>query len=60
MKIWIEVANSPHINMFAPLIRELERDHEVLVTCRPLANTVDLLELHNFKYSCGSFWPGAG
>lgn len=51
MKIWIEVANSPHINMFAPLIRELERDHEVLVTCRPLANTVDLLELHNFKYT---------
>jgi len=25
-------------------------DHEVLLTCRPLANTIDLLELNGFKY----------
>lgn len=51
MKIWIEIANSPHINMFAALIRDLEREHEVVITCRPLANTVDLLNLHGFRYS---------
>ncbi len=50
MKIWFELTNSPHINMFAAMIRDLEREHEVIITCRPLANTVDLLDLHGFKY----------
>ncbi|CAN7492579.1 DUF354 domain-containing protein [Pseudoduganella sp. LjRoot289] len=50
MRIWFELTNSPHINMFAAMIRELERDHEVVITCRPLANTIDLLDLHGFKY----------
>lgn len=51
MRIWFELTNSPHINMFAAMIRELEREgHEVIITCRPLANTIDLLELHGFKY----------
>lgn len=50
MKIWFELSNSPHINMFAAMIRDLEREHEVIITCRPLANTIDLLDLHGFKY----------
>lgn len=37
--------------MFGHLIHELEAEgHEVVITCRPLANTVDLLDLHGFKY----------
>ena len=33
------------------MIRELETDgHSVVITCRPLANTIDLLDLHGFKY----------
>ena len=51
MKIWFDLSNSPHINMFAALIRELQADHEVVITCRPLANTVDLLELHRLPYT---------
>ena len=52
MKIWFDLSNSPHINLFAGLIRELEAEgHEVVITCRPLANTVDLLDLHRFKYT---------
>ena len=50
MRIWFDLSNSPHINMFAAMIRDLERDHEVIITCRPLANTIDLLDLHGFKY----------
>lgn len=50
MRIWFDLSNSPHINMFAAMIRDLERKHEVVITCRPLANTIDLLELHGFKY----------
>lgn len=51
MKIWFDLSNSPHINLFAGLIRELESEgHEVIITCRPLANTIDLLDLHRFRY----------
>ena len=51
MKIWFDLSNSPHINLFAHLIRELEGEgHEVVITCRPLANTIDLLDLHGFRY----------
>ena len=50
MKIWIDLTNSPHVNFFTGMIRELQRDHEVLLTCRPLSNTVELLELKGFAY----------
>ncbi len=51
MKIWFDLSNSPHINLFAEMIRDLMHEHEVIITCRPLANTVDLLDLHKFRYS---------
>ena len=51
MKLWFDLSNSPHINMFAALIRDLQREHEVAITCRPLANTIDLLDLHRFDYT---------
>jgi len=51
MKIWFDLSNSPHINLFSKMIRDLEKDHEIIITCRPLANTIDLLNLHGFKYT---------
>ena len=51
MKIWFDLSNSPHINLFARMIGDLEGEgHEVVITCRPLANTIDLLDLHGFRY----------
>ena len=50
MKIWIDLTNSPHVNFFAGMINELQRNHDVLLTCRPLANTIDLLQLHKFRF----------
>ncbi|MGD2033586.1 MAG: DUF354 domain-containing protein [Bacteroidales bacterium] len=50
MKIWFDLSNSPHINLFSAMIKDLQRDHEVIITCRPLANTIDLLDLHGFTY----------
>jgi predicted glycosyltransferase len=50
MRIWIDLTNSPHVNFFAGMITELRRDHEVVLTSRPLANTIDLLELNGFSY----------
>lgn len=51
MRIWFDISNSPHINMFAAMIRQLQVDHEVVITCRDLANTVDLLDLHKLPYT---------
>ena len=51
MNIWFDVHNSPHINMFQHLIRELKSAHKVIITARDLANTIDLLELHHLEYS---------
>lgn len=66
MNIWFDLSNSPHVNMFAALIRELQADgHEAVITCRPLANTVDLLDLHRFDYTVvgehygGKLWKKA-
>lgn len=51
MKIWFDLSNSPHINLFSAFIRDLMRDHETIITCRPLANTIDMLDLHGFEYT---------
>lgn len=51
MKIWFDLSNSPHINMFRAMIRELQRQHEVIMTCRPLANTIELLEMHGLEHT---------
>src|SRR5580692_2282743 len=52
MKIWFDLSNSPHINLFHDLIRDLESNgHLIIVTCRPLANTIDLLEQKQIKYT---------
>lgn len=50
MKIWFDISNSPHINLFANLIKDLVNDHEVIITSRPLANTIDLLDLYGFHH----------
>lgn len=50
MNIWFDLSNSPHINLFYAMIKELEKNNSVIITCRPLANTIDLLDLYNLKY----------
>jgi len=52
MKIWFDLSNSPHINMFYDLIKELESEgNEIIITCRPLANTIDLLNQKSMTYT---------
>ena len=41
MKIWIDLSNSPHPLLFAPIARAFEEQgHEVLVTARDNAQTL--------------------
>jgi predicted glycosyltransferase len=50
MRIWIDLANSPHVPFFRSLANEfIQRNHEVVVTARAFAETVDLAEAAGFS-----------
>ncbi|MCB8818927.1 DUF354 domain-containing protein [Microvirga rosea] len=52
MKIWFDISNSPHINMFSGLLADLHSSgHQPVITCRPLANTIDLLKLEQIDFT---------
>jgi uncharacterized protein len=45
MRIWIDLTNSPHVLVMAPVIECLRRDgHQVDVTARDFSQTLELLE----------------
>ncbi|HEV2828272.1 MAG TPA: DUF354 domain-containing protein [Pyrinomonadaceae bacterium] len=51
MRIWIDLANSPHVPFFRSLANELtKRDHEIVVTARDFAETVKLAEAMGFAH----------
>jgi uncharacterized protein len=50
MRVWVDLTNSPHVLVFRPLVRILrERGHEVEVTAREYAQTLELLALHGIE-----------
>ncbi len=50
MRVLIDVTNSPHVLFFRPLIALLRRQgHQVEVTAREYAQTLQLLELHGIE-----------
>ncbi len=62
MKVWIDMTNSPHVVFFRPLIRLLEeRGHDVRVSARDFAQTLELLESADIPYEVvGPPHGGAG
>jgi predicted glycosyltransferase len=51
MKVWVDLTNSPHVLVLAPIIRRLERQgHEVHVTARDFAQTLELCERQGIGY----------
>ncbi|MGH3071349.1 MAG: DUF354 domain-containing protein [Gaiellaceae bacterium] len=62
MRVWIDITNSPHVLFFRPLIRLLRNDgHDVVVTAREYAQTLELLELHAIGHHVvGPAHGGAG
>ena len=62
MRVWIDITNSPHVLFFRPLIRLLEEDgHEVEVTTREYAQTLELLQRHGIGHTVvGPRHGGAG
>lgn len=50
MRIWIDLANSPHVPFFRSLTNVfIQRSHEVVVTARAFAETVELAEAAGFS-----------
>jgi len=50
--VWIDISNSPQVPLFRPLIGLLgERGHDVHVTTRDYAQTLELLALHGIPHS---------
>jgi len=49
MRIWIDLANSPHVPFFRSLTNEfIKLNHEIIVTARAFAETVKLAEAAGF------------
>lgn len=49
MRIWIDLANSPHVPFFRALANEfIRRNHELVFTARAFAETVELAEAAGF------------
>src|SRR5207244_240107 len=50
LKVWIDMTASAHVLVFRPLIALLRREgHEVEITARDYAQTLQLLELHGLE-----------
>ena len=62
MRVWIDISNSPQVLFFRPLVALLQdRGHEVQVTTREYAQTIELLELHGIAHAVvGPGHGGAG
>lgn len=52
MKIWFDISNSPQVHLFKDMMEDLKQQgHEIVVTSRPLANTIELLDNENIKHT---------
>jgi uncharacterized protein len=52
VRVWIDLTNSPHVLIFAPLIARMRgRGWDVTVTARAYAQTLELLELHGIEHT---------
>src|ERR1700691_4257181 len=51
LKVWVDLTNSPHVLVLAPIIRRLQQQgHEVQVTARDFAQTLELCERLGIGY----------
>ena len=52
MRVWVDLTNSPHVLVMRPLIEAMREDgHEVEVTARAFAQTLELCERFGIRYT---------
>jgi len=49
MNIWIDITNTPHVNVLLPIIRHLEKSHKLIITARDFSETLPLLRKNNIE-----------
>lgn len=50
MRIWIDITNTPHVNVLMPIIRHLqEKGHTLLFTARDFSETIPLLKRNGIE-----------
>ncbi len=61
MKVWVDLTNSPHVLVLAPIIRRLrQQGHDVQVTARDFAQTLALCERQQIDCHAIGHHRGAG
>ena len=61
MRIWVDMTNSPHVPFFRPLLALLEeRGHEVHVSARDFAQTLELLDRFGIEHTAIGRHRGGG
>jgi hypothetical protein len=61
VKVWVDLTNSPHVLVLAPIVRRLQQQgHEVQVTARDFAQTLELCERQGIGYYAIGHHRGAG
>jgi uncharacterized protein len=52
MRVWVDLTNSPHVLVLRPLIEAMREDgHDVQVTARDFAQTLELCDLHGIEHT---------
>lgn len=50
MKIWIDITNTPHVNVLMPIYRHLKANgHELIITARDFSETIPLLRKNGIE-----------
>ncbi len=50
MRIWIDIANAPHVLFFKPIIERLKNDFEIIITLRDFGQTVEIAKNFNLTF----------
>jgi predicted glycosyltransferase len=52
VRVWVDLTNSPHVLVMRPLIAAMREDgHDVQVTARDFAQTLELCDLHGIEHT---------
>ena len=51
MKIWIDITNTPQVNVLLPVIKHLGSKHELIITARDFSETVPLLNKYGIQHT---------
>lgn len=56
--LWFDLINTSNVFFFKPFIDRFKDDNEILITCRDLAGTADLLDNFNLEYEMVGYYGG--